>query len=286
MAEQRRLSIASGVLVVCGLVFLALTLFLRERIDFTLPLIFLTLGPGFVALALGWAARWRYAAVFFIPAGVFIALGLVFLLNVITGDWQAWAYAWLLPLAGFGLGGALAANRTPLPHPTWLIGMIVGLAGLALFGVFGAIAGAVTGGLFMRIAAPLLLVAGGLGLRLGWFRALMPAGRVGFAAPEAAVLPAAAIELPAAVEQPAVMAAGGPVDLRIANQATGLAEPLTARETEVLRMIDQGLTNQEIAARLTLAPSTVKTHINNLYGKLAVETRVQAINKGRELKIL
>jgi LuxR family maltose regulon positive regulatory protein len=55
---------------------------------------------------------------------------------------------------------------------------------------------------------------------------------------------------------------------------------------EVLRLIDAGLSNVQIAERLTLAPSTVKTHINNLYGKLNVQTRVQALNRAREIGLL
>ena len=55
---------------------------------------------------------------------------------------------------------------------------------------------------------------------------------------------------------------------------------------EVLRLIDAGLSNLQIAERLTLAPSTVKTHINNLYGKLNVQTRVQALNRAREIGLL
>jgi DNA-binding CsgD family transcriptional regulator len=212
-----------------------------------------------MVLSLAWSGRWRFAPVLFIPAGVFTGLGLVFLLNVASGDWQSWAYAWLLAVSGLGLGGALAANRTPLPDPTWLVSIIIALAGLALFGVFGAIAG----GMFIRIAAPLLLMAGGLGLRFGWFKALLPEGRVRVDTVKPAALPEDHQNKPAA-----------------------LVEPLTTREIEVLGLIDQGLTNQEIANRLTLAPSTVKTHINNLYGKLDVQTRVQAIKKARDLRIL
>jgi LuxR family transcriptional regulator, maltose regulon positive regulatory protein len=48
-------------------------------------------------------------------------------------------------------------------------------------------------------------------------------------------------------------------------------------------LVEQGLSNQEIAARLNIAASTVKTHINNIYGKLAVQTRTQAIRRAREL---
>jgi len=63
--------------------------------------------------------------------------------------------------------------------------------------------------------------------------------------------------------------------------AAGLLNQLTPRELEVLDLIASGLTNQEIAGRLTLAPSTVKTHINNLYGKLGVRSRARAVRCAR-----
>jgi ATP/maltotriose-dependent transcriptional regulator MalT len=47
-----------------------------------------------------------------------------------------------------------------------------------------------------------------------------------------------------------------------------------------------GLSNSEIAVKLIVAESTVKKHINHLFDKLDVETRVQAINKARELKLI
>jgi LuxR family maltose regulon positive regulatory protein len=65
-----------------------------------------------------------------------------------------------------------------------------------------------------------------------------------------------------------------------------LVEPLTDRELEVLRLMAGGLSNSEIAVRLIVAESTVKKHINHLFDKLDVETRVQAINKARELKLI
>ena len=65
-----------------------------------------------------------------------------------------------------------------------------------------------------------------------------------------------------------------------------LIEPLSEREVEVLRLIAAGLSNQEIAARLIIAPGTVKRHINNIYGKLGVQSRTQAIARGREVGLL
>ena len=66
----------------------------------------------------------------------------------------------------------------------------------------------------------------------------------------------------------------------------GLVEPLAGREIEVLRLIAAGLSNQEIAEELIVAVSTVKWHINNLYGKLGVSSRTQAVARARELHLL
>ena len=68
--------------------------------------------------------------------------------------------------------------------------------------------------------------------------------------------------------------------------AQPLAEPLSARELEVLDLIAGGLTNAEIAGRLFIAVGTVKRHINNIYGKLQVHHRAEAIAHARELGLL
>jgi NarL family two-component system response regulator LiaR len=68
--------------------------------------------------------------------------------------------------------------------------------------------------------------------------------------------------------------------------AQPLAEPLSARELEVLDLIAQGLTNPEIAGRLFIAKGTVKRHINNIYGKLQVHHRAEAIARARDLGLL
>jgi LuxR family maltose regulon positive regulatory protein len=65
-----------------------------------------------------------------------------------------------------------------------------------------------------------------------------------------------------------------------------LVEPLSARELEILRLIADGHSNQTIADTLIIAVSTVKRHINNIYGKLAVQSRTQALGRARELHLL
>ncbi len=65
-----------------------------------------------------------------------------------------------------------------------------------------------------------------------------------------------------------------------------LGEPLSEREVEVLREMAAGLSNVEIAQRLVIATSTVKRHINHIFSKLGVTTRIQAIVKAKELGLL
>lgn len=57
---------------------------------------------------------------------------------------------------------------------------------------------------------------------------------------------------------------------------------LTERELEVLRLIAQGLNNQEIARKLFLSPKTIRNHITNIFSKLQVADRAQAIVRARE----
>lgn len=68
--------------------------------------------------------------------------------------------------------------------------------------------------------------------------------------------------------------------------AQPLAEPLTERELEVLRWIAAGLSNREIAEELVIALGTAKKHVSNLYGKLGVHSRTQAVARARELGLL
>jgi LuxR family maltose regulon positive regulatory protein len=64
-----------------------------------------------------------------------------------------------------------------------------------------------------------------------------------------------------------------------------LIEPLTTREVEVLKFIEAGDSNQEIAEKLVISSATVKRHISNIYAKLDVKSRTQAVAIGKELKI-
>jgi LuxR family transcriptional regulator, maltose regulon positive regulatory protein len=63
-------------------------------------------------------------------------------------------------------------------------------------------------------------------------------------------------------------------------------EPLTARECEVLQLLEAGASNRTIAQRLVLSLGTVKKHVSNIYGKLGVQSRTQALARARVLHLI
>ncbi|MBI1878183.1 MAG: hypothetical protein HYR94_08155 [Chloroflexi bacterium] len=65
-----------------------------------------------------------------------------------------------------------------------------------------------------------------------------------------------------------------------------LIEPLSERELELVALIATGMSNSEIAEKLVVTVGTVKWHLNNIYGKLDVRSRTQAVAKARELGLL
>jgi LuxR family maltose regulon positive regulatory protein len=65
-----------------------------------------------------------------------------------------------------------------------------------------------------------------------------------------------------------------------------LLEPLSGRELDVLRLVAAGLSNREIAARLVIEVSTVKSYINSLFSKLEVDSRTQAVARARALGLI
>jgi LuxR family transcriptional regulator, maltose regulon positive regulatory protein len=72
----------------------------------------------------------------------------------------------------------------------------------------------------------------------------------------------------------------------IASPGAVLPEPLSERELEVLVLLAAGKSNRQIASELFVALSTVKTHIKNIYGKLDVRNRTQAVLRAGELGLL
>jgi NarL family two-component system response regulator LiaR len=61
---------------------------------------------------------------------------------------------------------------------------------------------------------------------------------------------------------------------------------ISRREFEVLELIAQGLSNQDIAGRLFVSPSTVKTHVSNLLDKLDAQRRTEAVARAKDLRLI
>lgn len=83
-----------------------------------------------------------------------------------------------------------------------------------------------------------------------------------------------------------VMAADFREAVDVTRTQSSLVEVLTQREQEILNLIIEGLSNKEIAQRLTVTLSTVKWYVNHIYSKLGVHSRMQAIVRARELNLV
>lgn len=70
------------------------------------------------------------------------------------------------------------------------------------------------------------------------------------------------------------------------EQSPPLVEPLSSREVEVLQLLAAGLESPQIASELIIGVNTVRTHIKHIYGKLGVHSRLQAVERARELGLL
>jgi LuxR family maltose regulon positive regulatory protein len=97
--------------------------------------------------------------------------------------------------------------------------------------------------------------------------------------------------VPAAFGRRLLAASGGPPRTESSpgparRQASSLIDPLTPREMQVLDLLARGLTNAEIGQQLVISLPTVKSHTRNLYGKLGVHTRREAVARARELNLL
>lgn len=73
---------------------------------------------------------------------------------------------------------------------------------------------------------------------------------------------------------------------QLLNRLVSLQETLSIREMEVLRLLAAGRVKAEIAHTLVIAPNTVKKHIANIFGKLAVTNRADAVARAREMGLI
>jgi LuxR family transcriptional regulator, maltose regulon positive regulatory protein len=103
-----------------------------------------------------------------------------------------------------------------------------------------------------------------------------------------ALVPAVRAEHPAFVQRILAAAGSSLRGLEAAPSAPRAAAPesISDREREILLLVAEGLSNAQIAARLVIATSTVKRHVNNIFAKLAVSSRTQAVAKAKRLGLL
>ena len=78
----------------------------------------------------------------------------------------------------------------------------------------------------------------------------------------------------------------GSHDSRSKTPAAKLFDPLSERELQILHLLDSSLTSVEISRELYLSVNTVRTHIRNIYSKLGVNGRFEAIQKAKKLKLI
>lgn len=76
-----------------------------------------------------------------------------------------------------------------------------------------------------------------------------------------------------------------PLEKEASIPAEKTAVALTAKEQCVLRLMGTGMSNKEIALKLNVSLATIKTHINNIYGKLQTKNRLQALERARTLQL-
>jgi LuxR family maltose regulon positive regulatory protein len=77
-----------------------------------------------------------------------------------------------------------------------------------------------------------------------------------------------------------------PHKIQSTEQSPPINEPLSERELQVLRLLESPLTSTEIGRELYLSQNTIRTHMRNIYSKLAVHGRIEAIQKAREIGLL
>ncbi len=76
------------------------------------------------------------------------------------------------------------------------------------------------------------------------------------------------------------------LQIQVPSSAQHLTEPLTPRELDILELLSQRMQNKEIAYRLHISPVTVKSHLRNIYQKLQVEKRLQAVERAMDLDLI
>ena len=130
------------------------------------PVIFFVLAGVFALPPFIWPDAKRGLAGLLIPGAILFVIGLVFLYNTFSGDWAAWAYAWLIIPVGIGLGLLLAGHVGEWGPGVTETGIWLMIGNGAAFGLFATL----FGGPFLKATGAGMLLAGGALLLLRAFR--------------------------------------------------------------------------------------------------------------------
>lgn len=142
MNESRKGTLATGIiLVLLGAAFFIVNLIPGFADGKTWPFIFIVLGGGFLLPALVWPNSREGLAGLYIPGMIFVVLGGIFLFNVLSGNWEVWAYAWILIPAAVGLGLYSGARVGSWHEDVRKTGSWMMLISAAVFAFFAAMFG-------------------------------------------------------------------------------------------------------------------------------------------------
>jgi hypothetical protein len=156
-----------GFLIGMGGIFLIFNLIPGLDMGKTWPVIFYLLAGAFLMPGFVFQPYRKALASLFIPGSILLALALIFTYNVLTDDFAAWAYAWLLIPAGVGLGLLLAATVGEWGKGTREVGVWLMSADIGLFALFATVFGQSQ---FIKLAGPILIIIAGALILMRVFR--------------------------------------------------------------------------------------------------------------------
>lgn len=158
-------------LIVLGAAFLILNFMPDMGFEDLWPVIFFVLALGFFLPAVIWPENRRGLAGLYIPGSLLLVMGIIFLYNTLSGDWNVWAFAWLLVPFSIGLGLSLAAWMGRWNPPVGEVGIWIMVLNAVGFSLFGTLFGETV---IKTFSAGLVLVGGVLMLLRGFLRGRQP----------------------------------------------------------------------------------------------------------------
>ena len=154
-------------LIILGAVFLILNFIPDVGFEELWPVIFFVVAMGFYLPAVIWPESRRGLAGLYIPGSLLLVMGVVFLYNTLSGDWNIWAFAWLMVPFSIGMGMTMAAWIGAWSASVGEVGVWIMVLNAVGFGLFGTLFGEPV---VKTFSAGLVLVGGGLMLLRGFVR--------------------------------------------------------------------------------------------------------------------